>query len=66
MLTVLVAVFACLLMALLLCAGGVAVFVKDSARRADAYKVLKLLTYFVGGSGGAVGLLAKLHEMGVI
>lgn len=42
---------------------------KEAARRADAYKVLKLLAVYVAGTGGAGGLisgLVKLHEMGVI
>lgn len=68
-LTVLFVVFACLLMALLLCAGYVAVFVKDAAQRADAFKVLKLITYVVFGSGGTGGLIAvaiKLFGMSVL
>ncbi|VVJ22605.1 Uncharacterised protein [Amycolatopsis camponoti] len=61
--------YAVLFLLLLGCAGYVAVFVDDPDQRADAYKVLKLLTGIVlgsGGAGGLVGLLLKLHEMGVI
>jgi hypothetical protein len=61
--------YAVLFLLLLGCAGSVAVFVDDPGRRADAYKVLKLLTGIVlgtGGAGGFVGVLIKLHEMGVI
>jgi hypothetical protein len=68
-LTILVAVFGFLLIVLWGCAGVVALFVDDAARRADAYKVLKLLAGLVGGSGGVAGLitgLVKLHELGVI
>ncbi|VVJ22765.1 Uncharacterised protein [Amycolatopsis camponoti] len=61
--------YAVLFLLLLGCAGFVALFVNDPDKRADAYKVLKLLTGIVlgsGGAGGLVGLLLKLHEMGVI
>ncbi|WIX91322.1 hypothetical protein [Amycolatopsis sp. DG1A-15b] len=61
--------YAVLFLLLLGCAGFVAVLVNDPDRRADAYKVLRLLTGIVlgsGGAGGLVGLLIKLHELGVI
>lgn len=58
--------YAVMFLLLLGCAGFVAVLVDDADRRGDAYKVLKLLTSIVFGSGGLVALLIKLHEMGVI
>jgi hypothetical protein len=55
-------------MVLLGSAGYVAVFVRDAAQRADAYKVLKLLMGIIAGTGGAGGVLSlvtKLHELGL-
>ncbi|WP_158509823.1 MULTISPECIES: hypothetical protein [Amycolatopsis] len=56
-------------MALLGCAGCVALFVDDATRRADAFKVLKYTGRLVAGTGGAGGLIAlgiKLYELGVL
>ncbi|MEU0791680.1 hypothetical protein ABZ342_16545 [Amycolatopsis sp. NPDC005961] len=53
--------------ALLGSSGYVAVFVRDAAQRADAYRVLKLLTGIIAGAGGGGGLLqlvVKLHGLG--
>ena len=67
MLTWIVSCCAVLFMVLVGSAGYVAVFVRDAAQRADAYKVLKLLVGIVvgtGGTGGALSLVAKLHDLG--
>ncbi|RSN38585.1 hypothetical protein DMC64_41700 [Amycolatopsis sp. WAC 04197] len=69
MVNALVAAYALLLMALLGCAGCVALFVDDATRRADAFKVLKYTGRLVAGTGGAGGLIAlgiKLYELGVL
>jgi hypothetical protein len=52
---------------LMLCAGYVALFVDDAERRRDAYNVLKLMTiYTSSASGGAIGLLVMLRQLGLL
>jgi len=48
------------------CAVYVALFVRDKQRRADAYRVLKLIIGTATGTGGLVAALVRLHETGVL
>jgi hypothetical protein len=46
-------------------ATHVALAKPDRRHRADAYRVLKLLMTTVGGSAGLIGVLVRLHEVGI-
>jgi hypothetical protein len=58
--------YAAVVLALLCCAGLVAVWVPDAQQRADAYRVLKLVVGAVTGTGGVVALVLQLHEVGLL
>ncbi|SER08505.1 hypothetical protein [Lentzea albida] len=47
-------------------AGFVASGVDCSKKRADAYKVLKLVLMSVTGAGGVFAVLVRLHEAGLV
>ncbi|AHH98582.1 hypothetical protein [Kutzneria albida] len=46
--------------------GFVAVWVADPRKRADAYRVLKLVLTAVTGAGGVTAVIVRLHEAGVL
>jgi cobalamin biosynthesis protein CobD/CbiB len=58
----LMAAYAVVLLLLLAGSGYLALHEKDKARQEAAYKVLRLLIT----AGGLLGLLAKLHEFGLL
>jgi hypothetical protein len=57
------AVFAAVLIG---CATYAALFGRDKQRRADAYRVLKLILGSVAGIGGLVAAIVKLHDAGFL
>lgn len=58
--------YAAVVLALLCCAGLVAVWVPNAQQRADAYRVLKLVIGAVTGTGGAIALTLPLHKAGLL
>jgi hypothetical protein len=58
--------YALLVLCLMGFAGFVAVWVRDTRQRADAYRVLKLVIGAVAGSGGLLVVILKLAELGVL
>ena len=54
--------YACVILLLIAGAGYLALSESDPVRREDAYRVLRLLIM----AGGLAGLLAKLHEAGLL
>lgn len=61
--TVLIGVYATLLLCLLGLAGYVAIWVRNAGQRADAYRVLKLVLAATAGAGGLLALLVRLAEL---
>jgi hypothetical protein len=55
--------YAVLLFVLGSCAGRVALSVSDPTRRADGYRVLKLVLTTLTTAGGAI---LELHQLGVL
>jgi hypothetical protein len=63
----LVGAYAVIMLLLIAVSGAIALFErKDALRREDAYRVLKLLVLAGAASGGILGLLVKLHELGLL
>lgn len=58
--------YAAVVLALLGCAGLVAVWMQNAQQRADAYRVLKLVVGAVTGTSGVIALTFRLHEMGLL
>ncbi len=58
--------YAAVVLALLCCAGLVAVWVPNAQQRADAYRVLKLVVGAATGTGGVIALTLRLHEAGLL
>jgi hypothetical protein len=58
--------YAVLMLALIACAGFVALFVADEKRRKTAYDVLRLALTTATGSAGVVAVALKLHEAGLL
>lgn len=58
--------YAAVMLALLACAGFVAVWMQNAQQRADAYRVLKLVVGAVTGTGGVVALALRLHDAGLL
>ncbi len=58
--------YAALMLALIACAGFVALFVKDEKRRKMAYDVLRLVLKTATGSAGLVAIALKLHQAGLL
>ncbi|MBP2327072.1 putative permease [Kibdelosporangium banguiense] len=64
--TIVIVTYAVALLALLLAAGWVALFVKDHRRATRATGILKIVLAATLGSGGLFGLLIRLHELGLL
>lgn len=60
-----IGIYVALMLVLIAASGGIALCVHDSDRRKDAYKVLRLLL-LSGATSGLLGVLIKLHELGVL
>jgi hypothetical protein len=58
--------YAVLFAALISCAAYVALFVRDKQRRADAYRVLKLILGTATGTGTMAAALVRLHDAGFL
>jgi hypothetical protein len=58
--------YATLIATLIAYAAHVALSNKDRQRRADAFRVLRLLSGITTGAGGILAVLIKLHESGVV
>jgi hypothetical protein len=61
----LIGAYAALVLALIACAGFVALFVRDQERRKVAYDVLKLSLTSATGGAGAVAVVLKVHQAGL-
>lgn len=58
--------YAVLLFVLIGTASYVALFVPDAARRADAYRVLKLVLAAATGASGVLAGIVKLRQTGLL
>jgi hypothetical protein len=57
--------FAAAIMIIIVCAAYVALFVLDSERRRDGYRVLALVLSATSGSTGLLALALGLHQAGL-
>lgn len=58
--------YAVVVVVLVVYAAHVTLSCTDAGRRADAYKVLKLIWGTATGAGGIVATAVKLHELGLL
>jgi hypothetical protein len=58
--------YVAVMIALITASGSRAVNDDDPDRRRDAYKVLRLLVGVGAAGGGLLGLLVRLHELGLL
>lgn len=61
----LTAIYALAELLLVICAAYTALATRSPGRRKDGYKVLRLLLS-TGAGSGLIGILLKLHQLGVI
>ncbi len=58
--------YAAVILILTATAGYTALCVSDASRRADGYRVLRLLLISAGPVSGLAGILIKLHQLGLL
>jgi hypothetical protein len=61
-----IGIYAAIMLALIALSGCIALCMRESDRRKDAYRVLRLLILSGAASGGLLGVLIKLHELGLL
>jgi hypothetical protein len=61
-----IGIYAAIMLALMAVSGCIALFMNQSDRRRDAYRVFRLLIVSGAASGGLLSLLIRLHGLGLL